>query len=455
MQTVKRRRSFRRFVTDVKPSYQWYRHCEAIGAVLQQVADGRLTRVMILCPPRHGKSETASRLFAAYYLYRYPDRFVAITSYGADLAYTLSRSARDNYLEAGGTVAAGSAAVGHWETGKGGGLWAAGVGGAVTGKGFSLGIIDDPIKNAEEAASELVRAHHQEWYQSTFYTRQEPGGSIVLIQTRWHEMDLGGWLLSEEFGDVPERWHVLHLPAFREEPLELPAPCTREPDWRSEREALCPERYPAETLERIRHRIGAYYFSALYQGTPHPRDGSFFQRDWFKIVDAVPVEEVAGQRVRCWDLAASGDASADFTCGVRMARAANGLFYLEDVVRGRWTPHARDQVILQTAQIDGPQVAVWLEEEPGSAGKSQSAALIRMLAGFAVRVERPTGDKPTRAAPLAAQLEAGNVRLVRGAWCAPFIDEALEFPVGRHDDQIDAVSLAFNKLAGQRAWAIY
>lgn len=319
----------------------------------------------------------------------------------------------------------------------------------------NCGIIDDPVKNAEEAASELVRAHHQEWYQSTFYTRQEPGGAIVLIMTRWHEMDLGGWLLSEEFGDIPERWHVLHLPAFKEEPLELPAPCTREPDWRDGREALCPERYPAETLERIRHRIGAYFFSALYQGSPHPRDGSFFLRQWFQIVDAVPVEEGHGQRVRAYDLAASGDASADFTCGVLMSKSPSGVFSIEDVVRGRWTPHARDEIILQTAQLDGPGVAIWFEEEPGSAGKSQSASLVRMLSGYSVRTERPTGDKPTRAAPLAAQLEAGNVRLVRAPWVAPLINEFLEFPVGRHDDQVDAAALAFHKLAGKREMRFY
>lgn len=397
-------------------------------------------------------SETTSRLFTAYYLNRYPDRWVGVNSYAADLAYTLSRASRENYLAAGGPFSRMSMGVGHWETGKGGGLWAAGVGGPIAGKGFNLGIIDDPLKNAEEASSEVIRARHQEWYQSTFYTREEPGGAIILIMTRWHELDLGGWLLSEEQGESPEGWHVLHLPAFREDPLDLPASCSREEDWREEGEALCPERYPSEKLEKIRDRISGYYFSALYQGKPRPREGTIFRLEWLPIRDAAPV---AASRIRAWDLAASDSKDSDFSVGTLMARTPEGMFATLHVRRGQWTPAVRDRIIGDTAKEDGPGVPIWIEQEPGSGGKAQVDAIIRQLPGYAVRAERPTGDLRTRAEPWAAQCEAGNFYFARGDWNRAVRDELLGFDTAAHDDCVASGALAFNKLAAKRTLTAY
>lgn len=207
--------SFVEFVTLVKPRYIWYQHCLILADILQRVADGELSRVMIFMPPRHGKSEAASRMFTAYLLYRFPERYVGLCSYSAALAFTLSRASRDNYITGGGTLSKTTTATEHWETGKGGGMWAAGVGGPITGKGFHVGIIDDPIKNSDEARSETIRENIKEWYQSTFYTREEPGGAIVIIQTRWHEEDLAGWLLSEA-DDDGDQWFALSMPALSE-----------------------------------------------------------------------------------------------------------------------------------------------------------------------------------------------------------------------------------------------
>jgi hypothetical protein len=133
----KRRRSFRAFVDHVYPRFKWYRHCRVLADVLQRVADGEIKRLMIFMPPRHGKSLLTSRLFAAYWLYRYPEQWVGLNSYGADLAFTLSRSARDNFAAAGGAFSESASAVNHWETSAGGGMWAAGVGGPISGKGFN------------------------------------------------------------------------------------------------------------------------------------------------------------------------------------------------------------------------------------------------------------------------------------------------------------------------------
>jgi hypothetical protein len=170
--------TFRAFVDQVNPRYVWYRHCVVLADVLQRVADGNLKRVMVFMPPRHGKSELVSRLFSAYYLYRHPEHFVGINSTRQTSPIHFSRSARDNFTRAGGSLRDDAAAVKHWLTTADGGLWAAGVGGPITGKGGNLLIIDDPLKNAEEAASETIRAKHKDWYGSTLYTRLEPAGAL-------------------------------------------------------------------------------------------------------------------------------------------------------------------------------------------------------------------------------------------------------------------------------------
>jgi predicted phage terminase large subunit-like protein len=153
------------------------------------------------------------------------------------------------------------------------------------------------------------------------------------------------------------------------------------------------------------------------------------------------------RRVRFWDLAATATPESDFSVGVKMAREGS-LYYIEDVVRGRWTPHDRDAVILQTAHLDGRATQIVIEQEPGSSGVSQVAAMVQMLAGFRVAGKRSTGDKITRAGPLASQMEAGNVKLLSGAWVGPFIDELCSFPsAGVHDDQVDSAASAFLVLA--------
>lgn len=449
--------SFREFVDQVRPGYRWYKHCEILAAVLQRVADGELRRVLVFMPPRHGKSELVSRLFTAYWLYRRPHQWVSICSYGAELAYTLSRSSRENFQRGGGRVKDDAAAVKHWETTAGGGLWAAGVGGPATGKGWHLGVIDDPIKNAEEAASEAIATRNREWYESVFYTREEPGddgdpdGALVVINTRWHEKDLTGWLLEQEGSedDEPERWHVVSLEAIKEpEPPEIPATCTLEPDWREPGEALCPERRPLAKLRRIARRIGGYFWSALFQQRPRPRDGGFFKWAWFEkaFVDAAPVNLV---RVRYWDTAGT-EGGGDWTVGVLMGRCEAGLYWILDVTRGQWSPGRRATEMRAAAERDGPAVRQWLERESGVGGADRTRDLTRTLAGFPVSVEPATGSKEFRAEPFAAQCEAGNVRVVRAPWNKTLLDELLGFPTGAHDDQVDAASGAFNKLANRK-----
>jgi predicted phage terminase large subunit-like protein len=177
--------------------------------------------------------------------------------------------------------------------------------------------------------------------------------------------------------------------------------------------------------------------------------GNVFDRAWFHIVDAVPVEVVA--RVRSWDKAGS-EGRGKWTVGVKMSVTKEGRFYVEDVVRGRWGALERERVIRQTAELDGVAVGVLEEQEPGSGGKESSEATIRNLVGFDVRAARPTGSKVVRAGPYSAQAEAQNVYLVRAEWNKEFLDEHHAFDQRADSgtltcDQVDASSQAFHKLA--------
>lgn len=446
---------FQAFVQIANPRFRWYRHCIKIARVLIRVANGELKRVMIFAPPRHGKSELFSRLFPAYYLTLFPDRWAGYNSYAAELAYTLSRSSRENYLSGGGVIRDSAAAVKHWETIAGGGLWAAGVGGPITGKGFHLGGIDDPIKNAEEAQSEIVNQNHRNWYQSTFYTREEPGGAIGVMATRWNEMDLPGWLLAQEYEEEPEHWHIVCLEAIKEEqPMEIPPTCTLEPDDREIGEALCPERYSVEKLRKIEKRIGPYYWNALYRQRPAPREGGLFKlSDLAHEVGAAPTE---ARRVRYWDLGGSDSTKADYSVGCLMAEHG-GIYYVEDVQRGQWSPGDRNQKIKDTAETDLEKYGViptWIEKVPGLAVEVIDN-IVKFMAGFKVHTEMAKADKETRADPLASQCEGKNVRVVKAPWNVSFRTELAAFPHGAHDDQVDAASGAFSKLARSRELKMY
>ncbi len=440
--------SYRDFVQRVYPRVQWYPHITRLAAVLERVAAGELKRLLIFMPPRHGKTLLTSQLFPAYYLNRYPHHWVGMASYGAALAHTLSRAAQGYFREGGGEVRRDVTGAGHWQTTHGGGVWAAGVGGPMTGKGGQLLIVDDPLKNASDAASPIIRRMQREWYASTFYTRAEPHAAVIVIQTRWHKEDLSGWLLAEETqGDHPERWHIVSLPAIYEAPAaHFPATCTIEPDWRTPGHPLCPDRFDLPALARIRQQLGSYFWAALYQQQPRPADGELFKRDWFSTI---PVAPTPAHRVRYWDLAATAN-GGDYSVGVRLAVGTDGVYVVEDVVRGQWSVGQRDAIIVKTAARDGVMVRIVIEQEPGSSGVAVAESLRQKLAGFRVRFERVTGDKAVRAGPFAAQAEGGNVRLLPGAWNKAFIEELAAFPTAAHDDQVDAAGGAFNTLTANK-----
>lgn len=425
--------AFPTWLAKVTPTYHWHwQHQEYLYKYLDKVTSGECKRLMIFIPPRHTKSETVTVRYPVWSLERRPTMRVIIGAYNQTLANKFSRKARRIAAEL-IPMSSSRAAVEEWDTKLGGGLRAVGVGGGITGQGGDLIVIDDPVKNREEAESETYREKVWEWYKDDLYTRLEPDGAIVLIMTRWHQDDLAGRLI-EEMRDGGEYWDIVSLPALAED---------NDPLGRKEGEALCPERYDEAALANIKMVLGERSFNALYQQRPSAREGNMFKVGNLEIVDVAPVE---ARRVRYWDKAAT-QGGGDFTAGVRIAVTPKRVFYIEDVVKGQWDTDERDSIIRQTAQLDGNQVSIGGEQEPGAAGKDSKLAFLRLLSGFSVTCAPASGSKEVRADPLSAQVNGGNVKLVKGGWNKAFIAELGEFPVGVHDDQVDAASGAFNMLA--------
>ncbi|MEA2727474.1 MAG: hypothetical protein QOD93_6290 [Acetobacteraceae bacterium] len=392
---------------------------------------------MILMPPGSAKSTYASVIFPAWWFTQHPRSSVISASHSLSLAKHFSRRVRSLILERqqylGFGVAQDQHAVDAWTTTRGGEYLSVGVRGAITGRRADLVIIDDPIRSQADAESGRQRDHIWDWYRSDITTRLKPGGRVVLIMTRWHPDDLGGQLLEQ----AEAEWRVVRLPAFAE---------GGDPLGRSVGTPLWPEWEDFEALTRKRELMGERAWSALFQQSPLPSGGRLFSVDRITVV---PPERDAEATVRAWDLAATGLTGRndpDWTVGIKLSRDKGGRYLISDVVRIRGTPHQVEELIVNTAQKDGTKVIVAIPEDPGQAGKSQTSYLVRQLAGFHVISSRETGSKATRAMPLASQVEAGNVFILRAEWNRILLDEMRDFPWGKKDDQVDALVRAFTTL---------
>ena len=297
---------------------------------------------MVFMPPRSGKSERISRTFPAWFLGNWPDKRVILSSYEADFAADWGRKARDLLLTHGPSlwgvrVAQGASAANRWTIADhAGGMVTAGVGGPITGKGADVFIIDDPVKNAEEANSQVYRDKSWEWFRAVAYTRLEPDAAVVLLMTRWHEDDLAGRLIKEMNGGG-EKWDVVNLPALAE---------AEDPLGRALGEPLWPERYDVAAVQAIKQTIGSYWFGAMYQGRPTPEGGGLFRKDWFRYFDfeadgwvRMSHEDrrpISGMMRFCTvDLACSTKTSADYTAIATWACTHDGYLLLLDLDRRR------------------------------------------------------------------------------------------------------------------------
>lgn len=397
-------------------------------------------------PPRHGKSEMVSHWFPVWLLTRWAHLRIILASYEAEFAASWGRRVRNTVNDISpGLIEADSRAADRWTTSAGGGMTTAGVGGPITGRGANVLIIDDPVKNAEEAESPTYRERAWEWWTSTAYTRLEPDGVVVLLQTRWHEDDLAGRILSRS----GETWTHVDLPALAEPGDAL---------GRAAGEALWPERYSREALLGIQREVGSRVWSALYQQKPVPASGGLFKREWldrcrYRVVGE-DVFEVKGVRVplssmrrfSTVDLAASVKTTADYTVIATFGVTPAGDVIVLDVRRERMEGPDIVPAMRAAAQRWKP-AALWVEKV------GFQLALIQWARreGLPVRELVPDRDKVARALPLSAAFEGERFLLPAYApWVDVVVGELLSFPLGTHDDTVDALAYG---LVGSRVWA--
>lgn len=445
------------FIELLTPENKPAAHHKIILDNIMDVVDGDTKRLMIFAPPGSAKSTYASVLFPAYFIGRKKICAMIGASHTEDLAINFSRRCRNvvntkEYKEIFGFgLSRTHNAAKQWETEVGGEFYAVGIGGAVTGRRADGGLIDDPVKSRKESLSPAYREMVWDWYLSDFRTRLKNQNSfIIIIMTRWHVDDLAGRILGQNYTgesgyyydiENTERWKVLNLQARCE--------TQNDPLGRKQGEYLWPEWWSPEFFEQAEQMQGSFNWSSLYQGTPIPKEGGMFSRDWFEIVEHPPNQN--RNSVRCWDIAATvptrANSDPDYTAGCLMS-VYNGTIYIEDIVRHRETPHKNEMIIRRITHRDGYYTKVRIEQEPGSSGKMNVAYFQRLLSGFNVRGVPSTGNKAQRADPFASMAEAGNVKLVRGKWNKQFLDEIELFPMGSHDDQVDAASGAWDELHG-------
>lgn len=439
--------SFKEYIEVVMPSFQFYKWNLILIERLQEVADGKLDRLLVQCPPRHGKSELA-KLFAGYYLLRYQNRFVGVSSYSADLAYTFSRASRAYYDAAGGRFNPASQSVQFWETESRGGCWAAGSGGSITGKGAHLAILDDPVKGREEAESPAYIRKLTDWYKSTLRTRINPeGGAIVIIQTRWSMTDAIGLVMDLEESapaEFREGWHMIDLPAEFEEwdyRPHIPECITVEEDFRTTPgQALCPERYDERALGQIKASIGSREYGSLYQQNPQATDAAIFKPSWWQFREMDPDVAQWNRIILSVDCAFTATATSDFVSIATLGQREDGSFDVIDII------NERIDVVDTMSAIQGA-VHRWKPSAVLIEAAANGHAVIQMMKKKIPNIIaiKPDKSKIARASGAAPMIEAGMVFMPTTAhWLRFVLDQFAVFPVGRNDDCVDSITQGLN-----------
>lgn len=417
------------FTEYTNPAYEAAPHHVLIAEKLEAVLCGDIKRLMIAMPPRHGKSELASRRFPAYAMGVHSQTQIIAASYNSDLSNDFGREVRNivnspefsNLFNV--SLAQDSKAANRWHTSGGGMYVAAGVGTAITGRGANILLIDDPFKDRQEADSELQRQRVWDWYTSTAYTRLMPGGAIVVINTRWHDDDLSGRLLREQESGG-DQWEVLSLPAID-----------------GEGAALWPAWYPLDRLEQIKAVLPARDWNSLYQQNPIPDDGDYFKKDWFGEYDdpnLLPKMNKYGAS----DYAVT-DAGGDFTEHGIVGVDQNGNIYVLDWWFGQ-TDSAK-WIESKCDLINKHKPDCWFGES-GVIRRSVEPFMIRRMEerNAYCRIEwlASIADKASRARGIQARASMGKIYLPKKApWLGHLLGQLLRFPAGTHDDVVDVFGL--------------
>lgn len=459
---------------DIDPMTRQTPALDLIDQALVDVDAGRCDRLIITMAPQEGKSTRVTKVGPLWMLTRNPQRRVSVVSYNQDLADEFGRDIRgfitdnqglDSTLDLGLRIAKDNGSVSRWKlAGARGGVRSVGLAGGLTGRPTDVLFVDDPIKNRAEAESEKFRQRAKDFWTSTASTRLAPGAPVIIVLTRWHEDDLAGWLLGRADGD---RWRVINIPAQ----------ANHDPD-QGETDVL--DRDPGEYMisariaehtgqprtdadwEQIKVQVGSRDWEAMYQGNPSPPEGGMFKRDSWRTYD-IPlwVEREDGSRIVMghddmlisWDMTFKGAPGAkeskttkdrDYVVGQVWMRRDADAFLLDQVHARMDFPETCRQVRNLAARW--PQALLKLVEDKAN-GSAVIAQLNRTVPGI-VPVE-PDGGKESRAAAVSPLVEARNVWLPSpelAPWVADFVEEAAGFPTAKHDDQVDAMTQALNRL---------
>ena len=435
-----------------------YSHlAETSRAIVNMIEHDSCDLLLVDQPVRHGKTELCSRWTPAWFLSKYPNRRVLLASYEADFASTHGRRVREIIDEHGRRfgleIDPTSRAANRWELAvHDGGMGTAGAGGAITGKGGHLLVLDDPIKNIEEAQSQVMRDHLWDWWQNVWLTRREPGGKCLLIMSRWHEDDLVARLVRSETGMRVRR---VRMPAVAEEGDAL---------GRRPGDALCPERYDEDALDRIRVDVGPTAWAALYQQRPIPAGGGMFRRDRFGTWSEAKrstkpngdpevyyrLGETVVDDATCWRFATMDPA---FTKTKRSDYTVMAVWAVAPT-----DPHSLMLLDMRRVRVEHadhiPMIReLWDRWKPAWVGMEKQMATLSMFTevqrqGVVVRWLLPDKNKIARAETAVALVDAGRVYLPEHApWLGAFLDEVVSFPVAAHDDQVDVLAYAAIELA--------
>lgn len=432
------KRSFATFMDAFPPHrpYHLGKHTNAMMADLQDVVHRvrgkgeRCYRIYIM-PPRHGKSDLVSRRFPVWVLLNKPSDEVILTGYSGHLASEMSFAARQCMNEVGPSfgihLEEARRSVVTWRTKAGGGVHAVGLGGTITGHGADYLIVDDYMKNREEAESLTMRDKVWDSFRNDLMTRLAPTHAVIIACTRWHADDLVGRILRETDPNFP-KFEVIRFPAWGDD------------GW------LFPERFSPEWYETQRAAVGRYAWGALFMGDPQPRHGNLLRADLIEWEDEMPPGLLY---VRFWDLASTEKERTkddpDYTVGVKAAMTAKGevrSIWVDDVVRIREEAPKRDRRIRSTAEMDGAAVAIGIETVAGY--KDAGTWMKEVLKGrYRVVLNAPDKDLLQRASKMEAIFEAGNVHCRRAPWNTVFMSELLVFKSGAHDDQVAGLTGAY------------
>ncbi len=430
--------------------------CGELDQFYADVQEGKSPRLMLFMPPRHGKSELVSRRFPAYAFGRNPNLKIISTSYGGDLASLMNRDVQRiidspkyrNIFPKTGLFGKNVRAEGSFLRNSEmfeivdatGSYRSAGVGGAITGMGCNVLLIDDPVKDAEQASSEVYRQKVWEWYTSTAYTRLESGGGVLIILTRWHEDDLAGRLLEKE-KDGGDKWKVIKYPALAE----------KDEEHRKEGEPLHPERFPLEKLEAIKIAVGSQVWASLYQQNPSPLEGGIIKKEWIRYYQKLPdrFEYLA----QSWDCTFKDTKGSDYVAGQVWGRSEGKFLMLPYRVYQKMD-FGPTLSAIKSCVKDFPSANAILIEDKAN-GPAVISELQKAVPGV-VAIE-PYGGKLSRAQSMAPLWESGSVELpdpkvfngqdgnpdVRG-WIEDYIHNICTFPKAAHDDDMDSTSQALN-----------